>query len=64
MMIKVLKWMDPCPKAVFALNKATDHCFPKESVIMFKSACGKLLSKQMYSLRFTQETSSLFSDIV
>lgn len=57
MMIKVLKWMDPCPKA-------TDHCFPKESVITFKSACGKLLSKQMYSLGFTQETSSLFSDIV
>lgn len=49
--------MDPCPQAVFTLNKATDHCFPKESVwITFKSACGKLLSKQMYSLRFTQET--------
>lgn len=32
-MIKVLKWMGPCPKTVLALNKATDGLFPKEFVL-------------------------------
>ena len=37
-MIKVLKWMGPCPKAVLALNKAIDGLFPKEFVL-----CSSLL---------------------
>lgn len=40
MMIKVSKWMEPCSSAALALNKATNHLLPKES-IMFNSVCDK-----------------------
>lgn len=56
--------MDPCPKAVFALNKVTDHFFPEESVL-----CSSLLVINYYLNRcmfsgLHRRLSSLFSDIV
>lgn len=62
-MIKVLKWVDPCSKAVFALNKTTDHCFPKESGL-----CSILFVVNYYLNRcilsgLHRRLSSLFSDM-
>lgn len=38
-MIKDWKWMEPCPSVVLALNKASEHSFPKG--VIFQSLCDK-----------------------